>query len=78
MSMFSTAEIFLLVWAGVATIAAAFYHTAFRRASRMAFMAHLMLVGLAKGTAKMDKANATTIFTNSTEESEHEIRIETR
>ena len=71
-------ELFLLVWALGATGLAAVFHTKFRRAQRSSFIAHMMLIGLSKGSATMKKVGNTAVFTNSDEDSESEIRIQTR
>jgi hypothetical protein len=74
----SIAEWFLLVWALGATFMAVMYQHRCRRARHVSFMAHMMLVGLAKGTANMTHQGNVAVFINSDEEYESEIRIETR
>lgn len=74
----SMAEWFLLIWAMCATFMAVRNQYYFQRARRASYIAHMMLVGLSKGTAKMEKVGNTAVFINSDEDSESEIRIQTR
>jgi len=76
--MLSAAEMFLLVWALGATFAAVLFQHRMTRARGSALIAHMMLVGLANGTARFKKVGNATIFTNSDEEADSEIRIEAR
>lgn len=76
--MFSMAEMFLMVWALGATLAAVYFHHHYKRTAWAARTAHMMLIGLISGSTKIEKTPKGAIFTNLEEAEDDEICIEIR
>lgn len=76
--MLSSAEWVLLVWAVLATLSMGYYHYRFNQAKNMMQVSSHIFMGIAEGTTVMKKTATGVVFTNSTEESYDEIRIQNR
>jgi hypothetical protein len=76
--MFSSAELFLLSWASIATVLAVYYHSHFKRAHVLVEVSSRIFMGIAEGSTVMTKTATGVVFTNSDEEITDEIRIQNR
>jgi len=74
----SPAEWFLLSWAMLATLVMGYYHYRLQRAQDMMYVSSRIFVGLADGSTVIKRTQDGVVFTNLTEESHNEIRIQNR
>lgn len=76
--MFSSAELFLLSWASVATVLAVYYHTKLKYVQSMMQVSSRIFMGIAHGSTVIKKTPDGVVFTNVDEEITDEIRIQNR